>query len=199
MHATIRRYQGDPKALSDLARRVGESAREVIVTIPGFDTYGLAVDDKGTLTTFGVYDDKEGSDESTRRAAAWVRQNAADLHLSPPAVTEGNVRLRRVAQGVEPKYAVIRRYQVTPAVADEIVRRAEDGFVPIISQMPGFATYTIVDAGNGVLATASSFESEEQARASTQRAADWVKDNIASLVPNPPEVFAGAIKVRWRK
>ncbi len=38
-------------------------------------------------------------------------------------------------------YAVIRRYQVDPASADEIRRRVEEGFVPLIRQVSGFVDY----------------------------------------------------------
>jgi hypothetical protein len=199
MYSIIRQYHGDAAVQDELARRVGESAREIITTIPGFISYALGVDGKGTLVTVGHYDDKAGADESSRRAAAWVRENASDLGVNPPSITEGELRLRRVAPEVEPKYGVIRRYQVDPGNLDEIIRRASEGFVQLITQAPGFATYNIVDAGNGTVVTISSFANKEQAENSTRQAAEWVQQNLASLVPNPPEVTSADIKVIWRK
>jgi hypothetical protein len=198
MYSVIRRYQGDAAALSELARRVGETARDVITTIPGFISYALGDDGMGSAVTVGHFDDKAGADESTRRAAAWVRENAADLAINPPSVVEGELRLRRIAPEVQPKFGVLRLYRVDPDNLDEIVRRATDGFVPLISQAPGFAPYNM-DGGNGTVATISSFASREQAENSTRQAATWVGQNLGPLVPNPPEVISADIKVLWRK
>src|ERR1700674_1447682 len=97
MHTVIRRYQGDPKELEKLAQMVGDTAHDLITTIPGFVGYALANDGKGTALTVGTFDDKAGADESTRRAAGWVREHAADLRLNPPTITEGTVRVRKSA------------------------------------------------------------------------------------------------------
>ncbi|MDQ4144098.1 MAG: hypothetical protein M3198_10225 [Actinomycetota bacterium] len=89
-------------------------------------------------------------------------------------------------------YATVRRYE---GVTDpgEAGRRVEEGFVPIISAVPGFLAYYWVDAGNGVMVSTSVFESREGAEESNRKAADWVKENLASLLPNPPEITAGEV------
>ncbi len=92
-------------------------------------------------------------------------------------------------------YASIRRYDVDPGVMDEAMRRIEEGFLPILSSGPGFKAYCAVDAGNGVLASISVFESEAGAEESSRMAASWVKDNLASLLPSPPRVTSGTVKV----
>jgi hypothetical protein len=40
---------------------------------------------------------------------------------------------------------------------DELMRRVEEGFVPIISNAPGFIAYYALDAGEGVVASISIF------------------------------------------
>jgi hypothetical protein len=90
-------------------------------------------------------------------------------------------------------YASIRRYKVSSV--DEVVRRASEGFVPLISQGPGFMAYYIVDAGEGVVASISLFETQAGAEESNRMAADWVKENIAPLVSGPPEITAGEVRV----
>ena len=69
------------------------------------------------------------------------------------------------------------------------------GFVPIVSKAPGFVAYYVVDAGNDVVASVSVFQDQNGAEESNRMAADWVKENIASLVSGPPEVTAGAVTV----
>ena len=92
-------------------------------------------------------------------------------------------------------YVSVRRYEMDPTAVDEVMRRAEEGFVPIISKAPGFIAYYALDAGDGVVATISMFTDQAGAEESTRLAADYVRANLASLVPDPPEITAGEIKV----
>jgi heme-degrading monooxygenase HmoA len=87
-------------------------------------------------------------------------------------------------------HTVIRRYQGVHD-ATEVARRAVEEFAPQIREAPGFQGYWVVDAGSGVLATISVFESEEAAEESTAAAATWVQENVPNQVPNPPQVTKG--------
>ncbi|HJQ73353.1 MAG TPA: hypothetical protein VJ814_00590 [Gaiellaceae bacterium] len=73
----------------------------------------------------------------------------------------------------------------------EVARRAVEEFAPTLRDQPGFQGYWAVDAGEGVLATITVFDSEDAAAASTAAAATWVQENVATLVPSPPRVTAG--------
>jgi heme-degrading monooxygenase HmoA len=90
-------------------------------------------------------------------------------------------------------YAIIRRYKVNSGAAAEIALRVNQGFLPIISEAPGFVSYYILDAGNDVVASVSVFQDEAGVLESTVMAADWVKQNIASLFAGPPEITAGEV------
>ena len=92
-------------------------------------------------------------------------------------------------------YASIRRYKTSPGAAAEIAQRVNQGFVPIISQAPGFVAYYVVDAGNDLVASVSVFQNQAGSEESNRMAADWVKKNIASLFSGPPEITAGAVTV----
>jgi hypothetical protein len=87
-------------------------------------------------------------------------------------------------------HTVIRRYQGVTDTA-EVARRAIEEFAPQLREAPGFQAYWVVDAGDGVLATISVFESEEAAEESTAAAATWVQENMPNQVPNPPQVTKG--------
>ena len=65
--------------------------------------------------------------------------------------------------------------------------------MPLLKEIPGFVASYWVDAGGGVMASTSVFEDQAGAEPSTGRAAAWVRDNIASLLPNPPQVTAGEV------
>ncbi|MEU9706381.1 hypothetical protein [Streptomyces sp. NPDC047981] len=89
-------------------------------------------------------------------------------------------------------YAVIRRYEGVTDSA-EAGRRVDEGFVPLLRRVPGFVAYYWVDAGDGVMVSTSVFEDRSGAEESIERAADFVRDNLASLLPNPPQVTAGTV------
>ena len=95
-------------------------------------------------------------------------------------------------------YATVRRYE---GVTDprEAARRVKEGFVPLISQVPGFLAYYWVDAGGNVMVSTSIFENQAGAEESNRRAADWVRQNIAALLPNPPQITAGEVVVQKAK
>ena len=44
-------------------------------------------------------------------------------------------------------YAAIRRYLTDPDSIDEVARRVNEGFVPLVSDMQGFVAYFALNAG----------------------------------------------------
>ena len=90
-------------------------------------------------------------------------------------------------------YATVRRYDGVTNTR-EAGKRVNDGFVLVISQLPGFVNYYWVDAGSGVMISTSVFQDQASAQASDKKAADWVRqNNMASLMPNPPQITAGEV------
>lgn len=89
-------------------------------------------------------------------------------------------------------YAAVRRYEGVTDPA-EVGRRVREGFVPLVRQIQGFVAYYWVNAGDGVLISTSVFEDRSGAEESTRIAADYVREHLASLLPNPPEVTAGDV------
>ncbi len=91
-------------------------------------------------------------------------------------------------------YVAVRRYEGV-ADAQKVGQVAQEGFVPIISEMPGFVAYYMVDVGDGVLVTTSVFEHKDAEEQSTFRAGEFIAENLAPLIPNPPQVSAGEVIV----
>jgi hypothetical protein len=89
-------------------------------------------------------------------------------------------------------YVTVRPYE---GVTDpsEVTRLAQEGFIPIISEMPGFVAFYFVDAGDGVMISTSVFEHKDAEEQSNWRAGDFVAKNLASLLPNPPQITAGEL------
>jgi hypothetical protein len=95
-------------------------------------------------------------------------------------------------------YATVRRYE---GVTDprETVRQVKEGFVPLISQVPGFVNYYWVDAGGSVFVSTSIFETQAGAEESNRRAADFVRQKMARLLPNPPQISEGEVVAHQAK
>jgi hypothetical protein len=91
MYAVIRRYE-QADALGKAMLEHEQEVNDLISSVPGFVAY-YAVNEDGVLATVTVCQDKAGTDESTRRAAEWVRSNLAGLSIGPPVVTSGSIFL----------------------------------------------------------------------------------------------------------
>ncbi|MGA7880981.1 MAG: hypothetical protein WCD63_08940 [Terrimicrobiaceae bacterium] len=89
-------------------------------------------------------------------------------------------------------YATVRRYEGV-SNPTEAAQRVNEGFVPLISQIPGFVAYYWVDAGGGVMISTSVFQDQASAEQSNRSAADYVRQNLVSVLPNPPQITAGDV------
>ncbi|CAL9661676.1 hypothetical protein SUDANB1_07015 [Streptomyces sp. enrichment culture] len=87
-------------------------------------------------------------------------------------------------------HVVIRRYEGVTDPA-EAGRRVNEEFLPLLRQVQGFVAYYFVDAGGGVMVSTGVFQDRAGAEESTERAGDYVRDRLAELLPNPPQVTAG--------
>jgi hypothetical protein len=93
-------------------------------------------------------------------------------------------------------HGVLRQYTLDAKNVGEVVRRAAQGAIPIVKSIPGFVSYAILDAGQGRLVTYSVYESQAGTAESTRKAATWVKENLAALLPSPPRVVEGEVRLR---
>ena len=66
--------------------------KALINGVPGFVSYAAVRSGDGGVTVT-VCEDKTGTDESSRRAAEWVKENISAT-ANPPAITEGNTVLQ---------------------------------------------------------------------------------------------------------
>ena len=91
-------------------------------------------------------------------------------------------------------YASIRQYNGRNV--PEFARRVQEGFVPIVRQVPGFVAWYLVDGGGGALFTITLCEDRAGAEASVSAAADWVPENVGDLVQGYPAVINGEVRVQ---
>ena len=58
-----------------------------------------------------------------------------------------------------------------------------------------FKGYYLLDGGPDVLITISVFDSADQALASNEKAADWVRNNVLEFTKGVPEVTVGNVLI----
>jgi len=93
-------------------------------------------------------------------------------------------------------FAAIRYYRAEPGSVDEVARRVQEGFVPLIRETAGFVSYFVLAPADreDAIVSVSIFEDEESAEESNRKAEDWVGQNMSELVVSP-EFAAGQVVV----
>ncbi|MDQ3810741.1 MAG: hypothetical protein M3336_10670 [Chloroflexota bacterium] len=94
MHSVLRIYQGATQLIDELAKREQE-VRDLVTSVPGFISYHLIRTADGGVSITNC-EDKAGTDESSRRAAEWIRQNLPGVTGGTPMILEGDVIFRFV-------------------------------------------------------------------------------------------------------
>ena len=94
MYASIRRYENVTDPL-EVGRQVEEVYVPVVSDIPGFVAYYWVDGGDGVMFSISLFDNKDGADESNRRAAIVVREKLSKLMPKPVQITAGEVAIHR--------------------------------------------------------------------------------------------------------
>ena len=93
MYATVRSYSGHGASeLFDVLGQREEDVKSLISGVPGFISYAAFRSGDGGMTVT-ICQDKVGTDESSRRAAKWVKENVSTTGSPPVVITEGTTVL----------------------------------------------------------------------------------------------------------
>ena len=93
MHAVVRSYSGQgASAVFDLVENRSEDVQALLGGVPGFISYTAIRSGDGGITVT-VCEDEAGTDESTQRAAQFVKDNVSAT-VDPPVVTAGSTVLQ---------------------------------------------------------------------------------------------------------
>jgi heme-degrading monooxygenase HmoA len=88
-------------------------------------------------------------------------------------------------------FVVVRKYKVQRGMVTELAERVRQSFVPLLRQMRGFRNYNLLDGGPDILISITAFDSADEALASSEAAADWVRNNVLEFTRGMPEVMVG--------
>jgi len=78
--------------LFDVLAESEEDVKTLISSVPGFVSYAAFRSSDGGMTVT-ICQDKSGTDEASRRAAKWVKENVSTMGSPPVVITEGNTVL----------------------------------------------------------------------------------------------------------
>lgn len=103
MHAILRRYEGvDQSRRDELVRKVDDSLIPRLAKLPGFTRYYVVEAGDGVMSSIGVFETLAQADESSRIAAAWVREEDLESALpNPPSISGGEVIFHKANGRVE--------------------------------------------------------------------------------------------------
>ena len=175
--------------------------------IDGFFAQYTIHDNDSHVVAVSIYRSEEAAAAANQEAVAFSREHLTQWSPEPPSgfnATVGVASLAEMRMGKnliandpdDEVYASIRVYDgIDPADQDEIVRLTAE-ILPIIRENDGFVGYYLLPAGD-MLAGISLFETAEQASASNEAAREFVAENLAPLLPNPPLIVEGALDVTY--
>ena len=190
-HAVVRIYANSVPVL-DVAREHGTRIVDVMHDMPGLQVYSISGDEaSATSVTITVCDDKTGTDESIKRAAALVKELLPDANIAPPRVLSGEIALRLAAEDVASRtgnpHLMLRLY--SKALPEGLAEHAAD-LQQALSVIPGwrvYAAFTDETTGHGVAVMSADDEASLDKLAEAQKA--WGQAALPEFNPEPPEVI----------
>ena len=196
--------------VDEMIAAIREGYVPLLQAIPGFVAYIGVIDPTSQASAFvTVFEDKAGTDEGTVQAGAWLQENGYEWFEGDPHVVEGPIGIAEGsfagdggmatpatgATGLEGKYVAMRsRKLVDAAAAAALIELIEEGFVPLVTTVPGFVAYMVATNEETLDQFALGvFEDKAGADESTARAAEWGTQGAIELTPGDPVVLEGEI------
>lgn len=197
MFASMRQYALQSGKSSELIERIRDEFVPMIDKAPGFVAYTVVQTSADEIATTSVFKTKSGAEDSAKLAAGWVKDNVSAYAAGPPRVTTGEVHVRYVKDGAPARVGVMRRFVAKRTDVERMATRINDGLVPMMSGLAGFASFAMImesDVDRGM--TLSAYLDRASAEAAYERASAWMREHLADMLPEPVEVVMGDVRVR---
>ena len=125
----------------------------------------------------------------------WSTPKSIHAIIQADGLLGGGKAVPVAGRGMETMFTIIRKFRLVRDSAEEVARRVQESFVPLLRELPGFRDYYLLEGGPDVLISIRVFDSADEALASNETAADWMRDNVLEFVKGMPEVTAGNVLV----
>jgi antibiotic biosynthesis monooxygenase len=127
--------------------------------------------------------------------AACVSRTFSKVEANGIVGRNGPIARPAALTGKGSMFTIIRKFRLKRGSAVEVSRRVREGFVPLLQELPGFRGYYLLEGGPDVLISVRVFDSADEALASNEIAATWMRENVLEFVKGMPEVMAGNVLV----
>jgi hypothetical protein len=200
-----------PEARPEVNELVESDFLPAITGLPGYSGYVLAdvvdVDTQSvSVVVFKNSDQVAGFNDAAatfvasvgdRVDAAATQQWAGDLLMKAGPSSEAGAAATPMADPAGPLtsgYAAVRIHTSLPGTDPrDFVAEAVDGFLPLITVLPGFRGYLWFPVDGG-FAAITIYDSEESATASSDAAVAWATEHLAAYTDgNPTIINAGVV------
>jgi heme-degrading monooxygenase HmoA len=181
MHGRIGIYTADPAKIEPVIEKAKAELPAMMRGEPGLRRYAVIRAAPGELVSMSAWETAEQAEAGGRKLVGWVRQNAAEA-ITGVENHLGEIAFSEPAGGPSSPFVRVALYQFKPGKTAGVVAKAHDSFLPILRQQPGFVRYTVADLGGDRAVSISGWRSKAEADAAVAKAADWVKQEVASDV-----------------
>ncbi len=92
-------------------------------------------------------------------------------------------------------HATFRRYEGIAQSTEELLRAGRQ-LASVLGRLPGFVSYVVLEAGDGVLASVSICETQADLHAADGLLAVWEAEHLEAPVLRPPTITSGEVIVQ---
>jgi antibiotic biosynthesis monooxygenase (ABM) superfamily enzyme len=90
-------------------------------------------------------------------------------------------------------YGTVRQYQGIDPASYEAVRDRRAEIEALMRGVPGFVAYNMLRPSDTTMTTVTICEDQAGAEEANRRAAAWIKENIPTFMPSPPQISMGEV------
>lgn len=169
-------------AINELAPKLGK----------GLQRYSVVALANGGVGSFSIYDNQAEASRAAQIAAEWVKSKPELQGFTLTDTIEGEV-VFAAGGGEGAKHSLARIYK-SDASAEDLQAALEQEAGEIIRNFPGLVRYGVIKTGDGRVGMFSAFDTQENARNSSQQAKTLrgkAGTRLAMLLPSDPEVIEG--------
>ena len=99
MYAVIRRYRlAEGASVEELMARVHRGFVPIVARVPGFVAYHAIDLGDGRIASVSVFEGRDAAEESSTRAADYIKEELAPFFAGPPEVEHGEVGAHAVRE-----------------------------------------------------------------------------------------------------
>ena len=92
-------------------------------------------------------------------------------------------------------HMTIRRYTVSPAQAEEVIRRVDDDWLDRLHKLPGFISYHVVRPAPDRLVSVTAYLDAAAAQKGAEASAEWVGERLGDLEVKFEDMAEGEVVV----